>query len=264
MSDIDTQEGLLHFIREYIKIARKELDYRWTNFNVKFENYEAYQVIGALMARQVTLATQMASSPMIWNNHMAPIIHRTMADVYITFAWILKDPLDRSKKYISYGLGQNKLILEHRKAKHKEGDTADQEIIDAYEQWANTQRYTFLTDIDLGSWSGLTTRKMAEEADCIDFYNYVYITFSPAAHSMWNHVGRFNVIHCKNLLHRYHLIPIDPDFDSDIFNLYLAAKYLDKTFRAFDSTYDKSINFESSFRFLCRTLDTDDKDKENV
>lgn len=249
-----SDDELIKIISEYTEIARKELSYRWEHFNIKFENYEIYQVIGALMARQVTLATQIASAPTIWNSHIAPMMHRAMADVYITFAWILKDPLDRSRKYISYGLGQNKLILEHRKSKHKEGNTTDQAIIESYENWANSQRFTFLTDVDLGSWSGITTRKMAEEAECLDFYNYVYITFSPASHSMWNHVGRFNVIHCMNPLHRFHLVPIDPDIENDIYNFFLSAKYLEKTFHAFDKEYEKSIDFESAYRYLCRSI----------
>lgn len=247
-------DELIAFITEYIDIAEKELKTRWENWNISFENYEIYQVIGALLARQVTLATQMGMAPTIWNSHIAPILHRTMADTYITFAWILNDPIDRAKKYIYYGLGQNKLILEHRKAKHKDADVIDQKINDAYEGWANTQRYTFLTDVNIGSWSGISTRKMAEEAGCLDFYNYVYITFSPATHSMWNHVGRFNVMPCQNPLHKYHLVPCDPDLPNDIFNFYLSAKYLEKTFRLFDKTYKQSINFESSYQYFCDFL----------
>jgi hypothetical protein len=42
---------------------------------------------------------------------MAPIILRAMVDLYITLSWIFKDPLERSKKYIAYGLGQEKLEI---------------------------------------------------------------------------------------------------------------------------------------------------------
>jgi len=31
---------------------------------------------------------------------------------------------------------------------------------------------------------------MAEEAGCIDFYNYVYSPFSGCVHSMWQHIGQ--------------------------------------------------------------------------
>ena len=254
MSESNETDKLIAFITEYRDIAKKELKSRWTNWSISFENYEIYQVIGALLGRQVTLATQMGSAPTIWNSHIAPILHRTMADTFITFAWILNDPSDRARKYISYGLGQNKLILEHRKAKHKNGDVEDQKINDAYEKWANMQRFTFLTDVDIGSWSGITTRKMAEEADCLDFYNYVYITFSPATHSMWNHVGRFNVAPCKNPLHKYHLVPCDPDLPNDIFNFYLSAKYLEKTFALFDRKFNQSIEFKSAYSYFCEFI----------
>ena len=39
-----------------------------------------------------------------------------MVDAYITLAWIFDDPLERSRKFLLYGLGQAKLSNEHRKA----------------------------------------------------------------------------------------------------------------------------------------------------
>ena len=149
-------------------------------------------MVGALLARQVTLARQMAVSPQIWNDHIAPIILRAMADVYISLVWILKDPVDRSRKFVLYGLGQAKLELEHHKVQIGDRKLTPEEKmwIEASEAWINSQRFTFLTEVNVGSWSGIPTRQMAEEADCIDFYNYVYNPFSACTNSMWHHVAR--------------------------------------------------------------------------
>jgi hypothetical protein len=38
--------------------------------------------------------------------------------------------------------------------------------------WLKSQRIPQLLEVNLGSWSGLTVRKMAEEAECLDFYNH--------------------------------------------------------------------------------------------
>jgi len=238
--------------KNYIEFARKELQHRWNKWPKTLKDYEIYEAIGGLLARQVTLATQTAVSPGIWNGHIAPIIHRTMADVYIKLSWLLQEPLERSRKYILYGLGQNKLEIEHRKSKLDKynPDPTEKKIIGSLETWGNSQRYTFLTDVDLGSWSGISTRKMAEEVDCLDFYNFVYQTFSAASHSTWNHVGRYNVKYCHNPLHKFHKVPNDPDIGSDIFNFYLSAKYLEKSFNLFDDSLEIDSEVESAFNYL--------------
>jgi hypothetical protein len=125
------------------------------------------------------------TSPSSWNGHIAPLLLRAMADVYINFAWVLCDPGDRAKKFILYGLGQAKLELEHRRADlaSREAKVGELERIQIQEDWINKQRATFLTDVNVGSWSGISTRTMADEAGCIDFYNYVYTPFSACTHS---------------------------------------------------------------------------------
>src|SRR5579864_1842229 len=80
--------------------ARLDLDLRLNLWPVDFSRNEVHEVIGALLARQVTLAVQLASIPVVWNGHTAPLVLRAMADVYISIAWILKDPLIRSQKFV--------------------------------------------------------------------------------------------------------------------------------------------------------------------
>src|SRR5208337_1030251 len=127
---------------------------------------------GGLMARQVTLATQMTMNPGIWNGHMAPMVLRVMVDNYVSFAWILKDPLERSKKYIAYGLGQEKLDLEYRKVYlSAKGEDPDADpAIKVQTAWIDSQRFHFLTSVDVGAWAGISTRDMAQEAECMDIY----------------------------------------------------------------------------------------------
>ena len=244
-------------ITSFIKQARLELEERWEKWALDISENEIHEVVGALLARQVTLARQMAECPSIWNGHIAPIILRAMADVYISLAWVLKDPLGRSRKFISYGLGQDKLQLEHRKAQIEERDPTPQEkmLIEATETWINSQRFTFLTEVNIGSWSGISTRQMAEEADCLDFYNYVYTPFSACAHSMWHHIARYNLKQCLNPLHQYHHVPDDPEFPIDPHNFYLAAKYLQKTFSAFDKIFSIKKSTQSAYDQLCDGLD---------
>ncbi len=232
----EESRALNNIIETFVKQARQELQDRWAKWQLDLSQREFHEVIGALLARQATLARSLAEEPPIWNGHIAPIILRAMADVYISLAWVLRDPVERARKFVLYGLGQAKLELEHRKAQIAERESSAEEkmLIDASEAWIDSQRFTFLTEVNVGSWAGITTRQMAEEADCLDFYNYVYNPFSACTHSMWHHIARYNLRACVNPLHQYHRVPDDPELPLDVHYLSLAAKYLQKTFSTFD------------------------------
>src|SRR5713101_2030176 len=175
---------------------RKELRTRCEAYKPSFREPEVFNVVTALLARQATLAIELASAPQVWNGHSAPLFLRAMTDVHITLSWILLDPTTRARQYIDHGLGQAVLGLEHRKKEmeHVTDDSKEklEKIIAAEESWINAQKWGFLVDVNVGSWSGKTTRQMAEEAGILDFYNYVYTPFSQCAHSTWHHVGRYN------------------------------------------------------------------------
>jgi hypothetical protein len=254
----DNPEGDLvaRLIERFLARAHEELDDRLAQWPTDLARQEVHEVVGALLARQVTLASELASSPGIWNDSVAPLVLRAMADLYITVAWIMKNPVDRSRKFIHFGLGQAKLQLEHRKAElaTRDPEPREQEFLQALEAWINRQRFTFLTDVNLGSWSGISTRKMAEEAECLDFYNYVYTPFSACAHSTWQHVAIFNLKECGNPLHRFHSVPAIPEAALDPHYVYLGAKYLQKTLATFDSAFGTTTTLQSALDVLCQDL----------
>lgn len=239
-------------LKRFIARANEELSLRWDQWAIDLSHNEFREVAGSLLARQVTLATHLATNPLVWNVDVAPIILRAMADVYITLAWVLRDPIGRSKQFIHYGLGQEKLQLEHRHADldRREPMEGELEHLKMVENWINSQRAIFLTDVNVGSWSGISTRRMAEEAECLDFYNYVYTPFSACAHSMWHHVARYNLKQCQNPLHQLHGVPYVPDQLIDLYYMYLGAKYLHKTFSTFDIATSISIEGQSAYDIL--------------
>lgn len=222
---------------EYSALARSELDYRWENWSKDLSKNELHEVVGALLARQTTLAIEMASSPATWNAHIAPVLLRCMIDCYINLAWILRDPLERSRKFIEYGLGQLKLQLEHRRKQlEQDGHHPEEDpLVQAHENWIKGQKFEFLLEVNIGNWSGIDVRKMAEEAGCLDFYRYSYMPFSAAVHSTWHHVGRLNLDYCGNPLHKYHRVPSVTSAPVDADYMINAAKYLAKAFYLFDS-----------------------------
>ena len=121
MSEADKQwwKQIHELMDRYCTIVENGLFERWEKFDVKISDSETYEVIGGLLARQATLTTHLARTAQDWNGHIAPLILRCMTDAHINLAWILGDPKDRAKKYILYGLGQEKLYIEHLKKSQK-------------------------------------------------------------------------------------------------------------------------------------------------
>jgi hypothetical protein len=264
MNNTDYWNEIEALVSDYIRDVKAEFHARWEKWPLDLSNREMYEVIGALVARQVTLAAQLAASPGIWNGHVAPLILRSMTDNYINLAWIFVDPLDRSRKFMLFGLGQEKLQLEHQKARlAKEGKDADKDdSIKKWEDWLNTQRYTFLTEVNIGSWSGIDTRKMAEEANCIDIYNYAYAPFSAATHNMWNHIAKYNLAPCPNVLHRFHKIPVILSLTPDLDYVYRAARYVKNVFELFDDRAGISHDIPSAYEAFVQAFNMLEKKLE--
>ena len=224
---------LLKFMDEYCDIVISGFRERWEKWEIELYNSETYEAIGGLLSRQVTLSINLARSPKIWNGHIAPLILRSMTDAHITLAWILLDPDERAENYILYGLGQEKLYIEHLKREASD-DKRFQRMIQLRESWLNSQRADFLTEVNVGNWAGLDTRKMAAEANCSGLYKFAYTPFSGVSHNMWHHISKYNLIPCKNPLHKYHKVADILEVGSDPDYVYRSAKYVDRSFEAFD------------------------------
>ncbi|GMV00284.1 MAG: hypothetical protein AMXMBFR51_30160 [Ignavibacteriota bacterium] len=222
---------------QYVDLA---LIKRWNAIPKDIYEHQVIEVLGAVLARQATLAKRIARNPENWDFHIGPILLRAMIDLHITLAWILTDPNSVTKKFIMYGLGQEKLKIEH--FEDQNGSNEDKPLLDimieASKSWLSDQRYSFLTTVDVGSWTGHSTRDIAEKAGCRDLYRFAYSPFSSCTHSMWNHIGKFNVRFSDNALHKHLRIPFDPDIPPQSETLINSAKYLLKTFNAIDNYYE--------------------------
>ncbi|PWE48233.1 hypothetical protein DEM26_19355 [Thioclava sp. NG1] len=239
----DVTEGIEGFITAFTHFAHHDFKARESAWEIDLGKPQERQVILALLARQATLAIEIVSNPGTWNPNAAPIMLRAMADVHITFVWLIQNPGERVPLYVQDGLGSIKLEIAHRKEEIEKGGIkgADQQkaYIEHLENWLESQQFEFLTEVNLGSWSGKNTRVMAQEAGCLDFYNYVFQPFSAAVHSYWSHVGRINVEFCQNPAHNFHLLPVIPSFQPDTHWCRMAGKYLSKTLSSFDEFVGK-------------------------
>jgi len=227
-------------VKEYIRAVHSAFDARIDKWDIDVFDKEANEVVGGLLARQVSLATTVAQSPASWNMHLLPVVLRCMADVYITFCWIAKDVKQRSRQFIEYGLGQEKLAIEkHREAWGSESDP-DPDVVESIrirEELLDAERYRFLLPVNLGSWSEMSIRDMAIEVGEKQFYDLVFTQFSACLHSTWQHIWRMNLHPCANPLHMGHRVPWDPNLPPEPEMFTNSAKYLCKTFAKFDSTF---------------------------
>jgi hypothetical protein len=256
MTEEEANNKFWQAVDSYVADVQAELRAHVQAWKTDLAQTEVHEVVGAILARQVTLSVQLAKAPQIWNGHVAPLVLRSIVDAYIALAWILQNPLERARLFIMYGLGQDKLILEHHKAQLlAEGKKPEENAyIKNLEDMLNSQRFTFLTEVNVGSWSGHDVRRMADESGCLDLYRFAYVPFSAPTHSMWNHLVRYNLRYCTNPLHRYHRIPVIRDDPSSEDYLYRASKYVAKTFNLFREKTVSKPEVKSAFKEFRRAL----------
>lgn len=230
--DVGKLHPVLRFGIDYESYAWNVVDDIWSKLPVDIYQSEFYEVIGALIARQCNLAVKIAQNPDLWDYHSGPLFLRAMTDCYITAAWICKDRIDRAQKFILYGLGQEKLQIEHLKSVLETLSPEDQkrmeQRIEIQQAWLNAQHYSFLQHVDVGSWSGISTRDMAKEAGCLDLYNFAYTGWSHAAHGTWNHIGRFDALPSPEPLHKHLWQPANVEHGQHVDVVVQATKYFDE------------------------------------
>ena len=178
-------------------------------------------VLDGLLMRQVSLVTKVAENPSLWNSDLSGIILRCMADIQITMEWFNKvGEKEDYESFIVYGLGQQKLNLEHQfsmlsRYEEYEGIEDIEMGLEEAKRALEEQRYTFLLPVDVGKWNK-STRQMAQEADCKEeLYDLRFSFHSGTTHGMWHALEQQHLVKCQNSLHKYHRIP---NFNGPVMN----------------------------------------------
>ncbi|WP_226006617.1 DUF5677 domain-containing protein [Natrinema salinisoli] len=168
------------------------------------------EVLDGLLMRQVSLVSNLATSPSLWNTDIAGIIIRCMVENQITLEWFNQNgDKEDYKSFIDYGLGQEKLMLEHYQRLQDEIDVPN-EIgvgLERMEDRLEAQRYKHLIPVDVGHWADKNTRQLAKEADCKDLYDLRFQQHNPAVHGSWDFIQQNYLVKCHNPLHQFHQIP---------------------------------------------------------
>lgn len=239
-------ENVTQFLDGYVDRVKEAVRVRNSDV-VPVDTYKPQlpSVLAGLLARQAILTIRLSQSPPLWDGHVAPLILRPMVEGLVTLKWILLDPYARSAEYISYGLGQVKLQLSKLQ---KEIEAAEPEakakIIQAakaQEAWILSQNLIQFLDVNLGSWSGSSIRKMCEEIGEKDLYDWWFVPHSACAHNSWQHVSIWNTNVCKNPLHQEHRLShlANPQITLDY--VHQSAKFFSEFLDDFDNYYSLKI-----------------------
>ncbi len=253
-SELPSFDELLEVAGRYKEELFQEVEGQWKLARLDLARPYKDEILGGLISRQARLAGAIAIDPSLWSFDIGRILLRCMVDTHITLVWLAKCGTEADfRQFIEYGLGQEKLLLEHMSSRLEELDTETPDLqnrIEAMRAWIDSQILTDLLPVNVGSWTRKSTRDMAEESDCLDIYNLSYTPLSSVVHGMWNTIGRMNLKFCINPLHRMHRVPALGEPPLYVAIPEHAAQVMDESFRAWEQAKSLTpLKSTSSERF---------------
>jgi hypothetical protein len=204
--------GILEIGAQFSSEGRAELRDLWNKTRIDPYEPTRQNVIAGLLARSLQFASDIVNNPYLWRMPISAILIRCMVENEIRLQWLIKCGKDKDfKEYIEFGLGQEKLLVEHYK-RISQSDRPDRQMIlddiEQREKWIDSQLYSFLLPVDIGGGAqGRDLRTLAEEADVLDLHRLVYSPLSSYIHGHWNAIARLNLSRCLNPLHGGHYLP---------------------------------------------------------
>jgi len=134
------------------------------------------------------------------------LLVRTLTEIRVNLAFLVKNSDDAMwARFRSYGSGQAKLALLKYEDAQQGPNLVSAETLKAL---ANEDFFQEFVSIDLGSWSGMDLRKMAEQCGVKDDYDRFYGWTSAFVHGQWAAARDAVMATCGNPLHRAHRGPM--------------------------------------------------------
>lgn len=167
------------------------------------------EVLFGLLGRQYRLFRALATNTTFWAADLGVMFHRVMADLLITFKWLLQqNDVSYFSSFKHFSLGKQKLLHLHAQDLADQGREELGQFAEDLLDEINEEVWEALVSIDLGgNFAGIDMRKMAHEVDLREIYNLVYSPASAELHGEWASLKRYNLVRCGNPLHRFHRLP---------------------------------------------------------
>jgi Family of unknown function (DUF5677) len=165
------------------------------------------EILLGLLSRSARLYVLLAEDPNLWARDMAGILLRCLAETAISFGYLAKSGKEEDfQRFREYGEGQEKLLMLHLEESHPEGKSLEGRDAKAIKRDLGVMAPALL-QIELGSWSGKDTRKLASAAGLEHLYRLVFTPGSGDVHGTWASLSKSNLAYCSQALHRFHRLP---------------------------------------------------------
>ncbi len=169
---------------------------------------ETAEVLFGFASRMYRVFYEFIQRPSSWSPATAGYFLRALLDARIVSAWLISrnDP-ELIAAYREYGLGQLKLLKEHIEADLDDADDPQvQGMLEHIDARVNFEREDWAQSVNVGSFSGVSIRRMAIEADLKREYDLGYAPLSSESHGEWPAVRDHDTVECVEALHGRHRI----------------------------------------------------------
>jgi hypothetical protein len=133
-----------------------------------------------------------------------------VVESYIYYQWLRKNGTQEDyEKFYNYGLGQQKLRLEHIK-QYLRGQGLSEDEVKQQEldiNYLKKHKMPEFVPVNVGNPLDKNLRIIADEAGCRELYALVYSPASSAVHGMYDALDLFYSRTCMNPFHCLHKVP---------------------------------------------------------
>lgn len=169
---------------------------------------EVNEVLLGWASRLFRLLYAFLERPSAWVPDVANLHLRPLVDGRIIVGWLItrNDP-EVFDAYRAHGLGRLKLLREHiRNDLEEEPGEEAQALLESLDYRVNLERDENWQPVNLGSYTGVNPRKMAEEAGLKREYDLSYAPMSSANHGEWPELREKDTTTCTEPLHGGHRV----------------------------------------------------------
>ena len=224
---------------QFLGVIRKKtisgIQLRASRIRDTFHEPDVKAVLVPILDRMTCLMDYCIGVPSAWNAHIAPITLRALAEMMLLIVWLFSDLIQRSRQFIDASILQaHNDVSCLEKALNKRAFSSDVPTMrDILKSRIQSLERLFPRERNKNGLPDLRT--MAKSGGYLDYYRLEISEWSACVHSSWHHVGFYNLLYCKNALHKFHRLPVVAPLKCDLRYLRSAMKCCQNTLDFIDS-----------------------------
>jgi hypothetical protein len=200
----------LECFRRYSERANDLWDKIEKSYKIDFYEPLKDEILLSLACRIYRLTIHVVSFLPNWTEDISEIFIRMVLESYIYYRWLEKNGKQEDyEKFYNYGLGQQKLRVEHIKRYLKEQGLSEDDVRQRQIGFDYLKKHKIpeFVPVNVGNPLDKNLRIIADEADCRELYALIYSPASSAIHGMYDSLDLFYSRTCMNPFHGLHKVP---------------------------------------------------------